>query len=303
MISPFTANLVVCNFYAKAPVCALESAPFCSLKGVFIEKGPCFHGKGALRAPQIPREPPRGVSVWNLGSARGPFTVKKRPLFDENALCAPFCSLLRSFVLVCALLCSFACFCVCFCVRPRLERQRFKVWELQNITLLLLNGLNKDKEDVAPLFKIRRLGLRPLEIPCFLGQNSLIALHPTSLNKEVVLAGAKKHPKTQHTRKRRKLTAPKLRVFGCVAFSGALCSPLGGRQNTPENATHPKSQIWERSSTCVFGCFAFSGAFWRPLIVTSLSYLSRLAATGHRRWPKSRDFGALRLRGAKRHLM
>ena len=26
------------------------------------------------------------MSVWNLGSARGPFTVKKRPLFDENAL-------------------------------------------------------------------------------------------------------------------------------------------------------------------------------------------------------------------------
>ena len=27
-----------------------------------------------------------GGSVWNLGSAQGPFTVKKRPLFDENAL-------------------------------------------------------------------------------------------------------------------------------------------------------------------------------------------------------------------------
>ena len=26
------------------------------------------------------------VSVWNLGSVRGPFIVKKRPLFDENAL-------------------------------------------------------------------------------------------------------------------------------------------------------------------------------------------------------------------------
>ena len=23
--------------------------------------------------------------MWNLGSARGPFTVKKMPLFDENA--------------------------------------------------------------------------------------------------------------------------------------------------------------------------------------------------------------------------
>ena len=27
-----------------------------------------------------------GGSVWNLGSARGPFTAKKRSLFDENAL-------------------------------------------------------------------------------------------------------------------------------------------------------------------------------------------------------------------------
>ena len=27
-----------------------------------------------------------GVSVWNLGSAQGPFTAKKRPLCDENAL-------------------------------------------------------------------------------------------------------------------------------------------------------------------------------------------------------------------------
>ena len=69
-----------------------------------------FHGKGASRASQIPhrhRPPPPpplsfpagifsnplfvgrgqggGGSVWNLGSARGPLTVKKRPLFDENA--------------------------------------------------------------------------------------------------------------------------------------------------------------------------------------------------------------------------
>ena len=35
---------------------------------------------------------------------------------------------------------------------------------------------------IAPLFQIRRLGLRPLETPCFLGQNSLkIALPSTSL--------------------------------------------------------------------------------------------------------------------------
>ena len=53
-------------------------------------------------------------------------------------------------------------------------------------TLLLLNGLNKDKEVIAPLFKVRRLGLRPLETTCFLGQNSLIALPSASLNKEDV---------------------------------------------------------------------------------------------------------------------
>ena len=27
-----------------------------------------------------------GLCLWNLGSARGPFSVKKRPLSDENAL-------------------------------------------------------------------------------------------------------------------------------------------------------------------------------------------------------------------------
>ena len=54
------------------------------------------------------------------------------------------------------------------------------------IPLLLLNGLNKDKEVIAPLFKIRSLGLSLLEIPCFQGQNSLTALPSTSLNKEVI---------------------------------------------------------------------------------------------------------------------
>ena len=32
----------------------------------------------------------------------------------------------------------------------------------------------------------------------------------------------KEHPKTQHTRKRRNLTVPKICVFRCVVFSGAL---------------------------------------------------------------------------------
>ena len=34
-------------------------------------------------------------------------------------------------------------------------------------TMLLLNGLNKDKEVIVSLFKMWRLGLRPLETPGF----------------------------------------------------------------------------------------------------------------------------------------
>ena len=55
-------------------------------------------------------------------------------------------------------------------------------WIFQSEALLLLNGLNKDKEVTAPLFKMRRLGLRPLETPCCLAY-----LQPPSLfTKEVV---------------------------------------------------------------------------------------------------------------------
>ena len=38
--------------------------------------------------------------------------------------------------------------------------------------------------------------------------------------------GNKEHPKTQHTRKRRFSERSVFCVFGCVAFSGAFCSPL-----------------------------------------------------------------------------
>ena len=41
-----------------------------------------------------------------------------------------------------------------------------------------------------------------------------------------LLEGNKEHPKTQHTRKRRFWEQSITCVFGCVAFSGALCSPL-----------------------------------------------------------------------------
>ena len=50
----------------------------------------------------------------------------------------------------------------------------------------------------------------------------------------------KEHPKTQHTRKRRQWTVSRTCVSGCVAFSGVLCSPLRGHQNTTENTVRPK---------------------------------------------------------------
>ena len=57
---------------------------------------------------------------------------------------------------------------------------------------------------------------------------------------------------------------PEFRVFGCVAFSGALCSPLnGGAKTHPKTQNTRKRRFWKRSITCVFGCVAFSGALWR----------------------------------------
>ena len=82
-------------------------------KGVFIEKGPFFHGKGSSRAPQSPHDPPPkrgggllkipvGAGGWCLCGIWGARTRclyrEKRPLFDENALilgtlgCAKMCS-------------------------------------------------------------------------------------------------------------------------------------------------------------------------------------------------------------------
>ena len=77
------------------------------------------------------------------------------------------------------------------------------------------------------------------------------------------LASAKEHPKTQHTRKRRHLTVPRICVFGCVAFSGVFWGPFRGEQRAPENATHPKTQILGTVKylrfrvCCVFGCSLF----------------------------------------------
>ena len=78
--------------------------------------------------------------------------------------------------------------------------------------------------------------------------------------RQIHLAGAKKHPKTQHTRKHRQSTIPNICDFGCVAFSGAFWRPLRGEQRAPENATHPKTQILGTIDylrfrvCCVFGC-------------------------------------------------
>ena len=71
----------------------------------------------------------------------------------------------------------------------------------------------------------------------------------------------KEHPKTQRAPENAgNRLFPEICVFGCVAFSGALCSPLRGRQDTPENATHPKTQSLGTVDylrfrvCCVFGC-------------------------------------------------
>ena len=102
-----------------------------------------------------------------------------------------------------------------------------------------------------PLFRIvflgreyfAKFGTRPCQTPLRFGI-LLYFLHTTSPLKK----------KTQHTRKHRKLNVPK------SAFTGDLCSPLRGRQDTPENATHPKAQMFGPASyfrfrvCCVFGC-------------------------------------------------
>ena len=82
---------------------------------------------------------------------------------------------------------------------------------------------------------------------------------------------SREHLKTQHTRKCRKLTVPKICVFGCVAFLGALCSPLRGRRNTPENATHPKLQILGTVDYLLFRVYCHFGCFLAPALKWGLS--------------------------------
>ena len=98
----------------------LSFCDFPDIKAFSSKRGLFFHGKGASRAPKFHTDPPPqplptrgwvaenhstgspkeagggggagggGVSVWNVGSARGPFTLKKRPLFDQNSSGASF---------------------------------------------------------------------------------------------------------------------------------------------------------------------------------------------------------------------
>ena len=65
--------------------------------------------------------------------------------------------------------------------------------------------------------------------------------------------------KRGHTRKRRNFTVLKTCVFGCVAFSGALCFPIKGRQTHTRKRKHTRyRRFWERPLCfrvcCVFGC-------------------------------------------------
>ena len=58
-----------------------------------------------------------------------------------------------------------------------------------------------------------------------------------------LLEGNKEHPKTQHTRKRRFWERSITCVFGCVAFSGAFCSPLTPSLKLPFAALQPRRAL------------------------------------------------------------
>ena len=90
--------------------------------------------------------------------------------------------------------------------------------------------------------------------------------------------------------KMQKFIVPKTCVFGWVfAFLSALCSPLRHRQNSPENAAHPKSQIFAGKARylrfrvcCVFRCV------WR------LPNIDRLILLKHKKWDDSPGSGGIK---------
>ena len=66
------------------------------------------------------------------------------------------------------------------------------------------------------------------------------------------------------------------RVFGCFLFS----SKGGGRQSTPDNATHLNRRFWEWPDTCVFGCVAFRVCFGACHIAPDVQHFSPLQEVG-----------------------
>ena len=80
------------------------------------------------------------------------------------------------------------------------------------------------------------------------------------------LASAKTHPETQHTHPIDRSENLRFRVCCVFGISGALCSPLRGRQNTHPKTQHIQNRRFsERSILCIFGGVAFLGAFCSPL--------------------------------------
>ena len=74
----------------------------------------------------------------------------------------------------------------------------------------------------------------------------------------------KEHPETQHNRKRRKLTGPKIRVFG-LHFRVLFVPPLYRRapKHTRKRKHTRNCRFGERSTTRIFRCVVFSGALGR----------------------------------------
>ena len=81
----------------------------------------------------------------------------------------------------------------------------------------------------------------------------------------VLLEGNKEHPKTQHTRKRRFWKQSITCVFGCVAFSGALCSPLNriGGASQENRDTRPEKGPVAPPFSALEGGVALQVASWK----------------------------------------
>ena len=99
---------------------------------------------------------------------------------------------------------------------------------------------------------------------------------------------------TQHTRTRRKLSVPKICIFGCFAFSGALwsrslrASKHTRKRNTPDIDDSGNDQLRFRAC-CVFRCF---GACQRSFMdVSCLGCPNRSRFRSNQRSPRSHEWG------------